>query len=215
MKASPGRNLAAAALALAAILFALFPLTRPWADQSGTVDGLIEATASQWWVPSHMFGAIGFLLLALGALAVREAARGTPGDRPGWFAAVATLLGTGLLLPFYGGESFGLHVIGASAQAGVVQNAQELIDGIRFDTIAVTTFALGLIGVAAGGILLAVAAIRARLAVPGAAILAAVGVASYLPQFFGPPWVRIAHGILLAIGLLWLAYCLRTSRARN
>lgn len=35
----------------------------------------------------------------------------------------------------------------------------------------------------------------------------------YLPQFFGPPPVRIAHGVLLAVGCLWLAGGLWSRRA--
>ena len=37
------------------------------------------------------------------------------------------------------------------------------------------------------------------------AVLTGIAVALYLPQFFGPPPVRMAHGVLLAAGCLWLA----------
>ncbi|QTV80742.1 hypothetical protein [Microbacterium sp. NIBRBAC000506063] len=36
----------ALALALSGVLFALFPLLRPWADKSQLEDGLIQATGS-------------------------------------------------------------------------------------------------------------------------------------------------------------------------
>jgi hypothetical protein len=45
-----------------------------------------------------------------------------------------------------------------------------------------------------------------------AAALAVAGIL-YLPQFFGPPPVRIAHGVLLAVGCLWLAAGLWIRRA--
>jgi hypothetical protein len=44
-------------------------------------------------------------------------------------------------------------------------------------------------------------------------ILTGICLALYLPQFFGPPPVRIAHGLLLAVGCLWLAAGLWTRRA--
>jgi hypothetical protein len=43
-------------------------------------------------------------------------------------------------------------------------------------------------------------------------VLTGIAVALYLPQFFGPPPVRMAHGVLLAIGCLWLAIGLWGSR---
>lgn len=34
------------------------------------------------------------------------------------------------------------------------------------------------------------------------AVLVGFGMVLYLPQFFGPPWMRIAHGLILGIGLV-------------
>jgi hypothetical protein len=36
-----------------------------------------------------------------------------------------------------------------------------------------------------------------------------LGFALFLPQFFTPPAVRIGHGVLVAVGCLWLAAGLR------
>jgi hypothetical protein len=44
-------------------------------------------------------------------------------------------------------------------------------------------------------------------------VLTGIAVALYLPQFFGPPPVRMAHGVLLAVGCLWLAMGLWDRRA--
>jgi len=38
------------------------------------------------------------------------------------------------------------------------------------------------------------------------AILFAVGFGLFLPQFFGPPALRIGHGVLLAAACVWLAW---------
>jgi hypothetical protein len=39
----------------------------------------------------------------------------------------------------------------------------------------------------------------------------ALAFALYLPQFFGPPALRIAHGVLVAAGCLLLAIAVRRS----
>jgi hypothetical protein len=50
-------------------------------------------------------------------------------------------------------------------------------------------------------------------------VLTAIALLTYLPQFFFPPSGRIGHGIVLAAGLLLLAYALlrapRTASARS
>ena len=33
----------------------------------------------------------------------------------------------------------------------------------------------------------------------------AIGLVLLIPQFYLPGWARIAHGVLVAIGLVWLA----------
>jgi hypothetical protein len=43
----------------------------------------------------------------------------------------------------------------------------------------------------------------------------AVGFVLFIPQFFGPYPLRIAHGALIMIGGLWLATALRTARTRG
>ena len=63
-----------------------------------------------------------------------------------------------------------------------------------------TRFAIGLLTMAVAAIMVAV---RLR-TVP--AILFAAGFALFLPQFFTPPAVRIAHGVLMIVGCVWLAW---------
>jgi hypothetical protein len=45
-------------------------------------------------------------------------------------------------------------------------------------------------------------------------MLGFIGLVLYLPQFFLPPPVRVAHGLLLAAGCLWLAIGLWGRRQR-
>ena len=74
--------------------------------------------------------------------------------------------------------------------------------------LAVTTFGIGLIALAAGAILAALAIRRSGVLPAGSGVLFATGFALFLPQFYLPAGARIAHGVLLAAGCLWLAAAL-------
>jgi hypothetical protein len=54
--------LGAAALAVAGLLFLLYPAFRPWHDED-TVDGAPASMGSDAWVASHLFAMIGFILV--------------------------------------------------------------------------------------------------------------------------------------------------------
>ena len=72
----------------------------------------------------------------------------------------------------------------------------------------------GLLLLAAAAITAAIAVWRSHVLPRTSAILFATGMALFLPQFFGPASVRIAHGILLAAGLIILAAALWASAGR-
>lgn len=199
-----GAQLGAVSLALAGILFALFPLLRPWHNEATAV-GAVEAFGSAAWVVSHLAGALGFVLVPLGLLAVLgRIGRGSVG-RSMVIGLVMCWLGTGLLLPFFGAETFGLNAVANASSDGEPVDILDLSGRIRMGAAAVTTFGLGLLTVAIASIVVALAVSRSGRYPRYAAVLFAVGYATYLPQFFGPPWLRTIHGILLALGLLVLA----------
>ena len=75
-------------------------------------------------------------------------------------------------------------------------------------------FGTGLMLLALGGIMTAVTAWHDGGLVSWGGILVGIGLILYLPQFFWPPTLRIAHGLLLAAGCLWLAIGLWSSRQR-
>jgi hypothetical protein len=81
-------RLGALALAVAGVLFILYPAVRPWQDES-TVKGAIKAMSSGAWVAAHLFAMVGFILVALGLLAVWNAVSGTRAERLA-LAAVVT-----------------------------------------------------------------------------------------------------------------------------
>jgi len=173
------------------MLFLLYPAVRPWTDET-TVDGARSAMASQAWVASHAFAMIGFILVPVALLALRT----TIGLAP----AVVMSVGAGLTLPYYGAEDFGLH---AAATKG--DNLLAVAEATRYNPLAVTMFGAGLLTLAVGAIVVAVAIWRSHTLPRASGIVFAAGFALFLPQFFAPAPIRIAHGVLMLIGLAWLA----------
>jgi hypothetical protein len=172
------------ALLLAGVFFLLYPVLRPWEDET-TVDGAREAMGSTAWVLSHFLAILGFVLVPLGLLGLRHVIGRTP---------VAVMwAGAGLTLPYYGAEDFGLH---AAATKGT--NLLDVADAVRYNPFAITIFGVGLVTLAVGAVLVWRAA-------GNRAALFAAGFVLFLPQFFAPAPVRIAHGVLMLVGLVWFA----------
>lgn len=168
------------------VMFAAYPALRPYSDEVGSAGA--DAFASSNWVLSHTFAMLGFVALGLAVLYT---------GRRSDLAVVTTWIGVGLVLPYYGAETFALHALGV----GAVQNANpgliDLADPIRYSLVQSVMFGLGLVLIAVG---LVVFALRNRYA----AVLAA-GFVLFLPQFYTPPAVRIAHGMLIAVGAILAA----------
>jgi hypothetical protein len=193
----------ALALAAAGILFLLYPVVRPWHDEN-TVAGATTSMASTAWVAAHFFAMVGFILLPLGLLALRGAAAG----RVAAAAVAVTWVGAGLCLPYYGAEDFGLHAIADRHVGGLL----DVVRAVRFQPLAITVFGAGLIALAAGGVLVAVAVWRSGVLARWVGVPFAAGAVLFLPQFFSPAPVRIAHGVLMAAGLLIMAGGLWSAR---
>jgi hypothetical protein len=151
----------------------------------------------------------------LGLLGLYFALRTTAAEGIGFWTLVAGLLAVGLLLPFYGGEAFGLHAIGAEALrqhslalvglAEVVRSGPELI-----------MFLIGLLLLAVSGIMAAVAIWTSGQFPKWSGVPFALGFALYIPQFFGNQPIRVAHGLLVTVGCLWIAAgMLQKSRKRH
>jgi hypothetical protein len=190
---TPRVRLSAAALAIAGVLFLLYPAVRPWHDES-TVSGALASMRSGAWVASHLFAILGFILLPLGLLGLRSVPLG-------WTAVIVTWIGAGLVLPYYGAEDFGLHA--AATEPGV--DIVHVAESVRYNPAAVTIFGAGLIALAAGGVITAIAVWRSGVLPQPSGIAFGLGFALFLPQFYTPAAVRVAHGVLVAIGCAWLA----------
>ena len=201
----------AVALAAAGVLFLAYPALRPWHDE-GTVAGAIASMSSTAWVTAHFFAMLAFILMPLGLLALRAAVAATRAEPLALTAAVLAWIGSGLVLPYYGAEDFGLHAI--AGPAGHQTSLLSLVHAVRYQSLALTMFGTGLVLLAAAGIMAAIAVWRSEVLPRTSAILFATGIALFLPQFFGPAAARIAHGILLAAGSIILAAALWASAGR-
>ncbi|HEX6352369.1 hypothetical protein [Actinophytocola sp.] len=189
------------ALAVAGLLFLLYPAFRPWTDET-TAAGALEAMGSNAWVVSHLFAMVGFVLVSLALLGMREIV--------GIRAVAVTWAGAGLTLPYYGAEDFGLH---AAATKG--SNLLAVAEAVRYNPFAVTSFAVGLILLGVGAVLVAVAVWRSGTVAKYSGFAFAAGFVLFLPQFFTPAPFRIAHGVLMLVGLVGLAIAAAPAKAAS
>jgi hypothetical protein len=182
------------ALVLAGVLFLLYPVLRPWTDET-TSAGAFEAMSSGAWVVSHFLAMVGFVLVPLALLGLR--------DVVGLTAVGVMWVGAGLTLPYYGAEDFGLHAAATEGGGDLLAVA----DAVRYNPVAVTGFGVGLVLLAVGSVLVARAVWRGVDGVHKySAVAFAGGFVLFLPQFFAPAPVRIAHGVLMLVGLVWMAF---------
>lgn len=176
-----------------AVAFVAYPALRPYADETGLAG--LAAMGTDRWLIAHLLGMLGFVLLIPAVRSLRDAR----------LAAPLTQRGAILVLPYYGGEAFGLHAIGAYATAQQDPGLLEVVNGFRYQPVAITLFGIGLLLLAAAGVLLIVGTRTADRLTRGAALLTGLGLALYLPQFFGTPAIRVGHGVILGLGCLLFA----------
>lgn len=191
---------------IAAVAFVLYPALRPWSSEVG-LDGA-RAFASAWWPVAHLLGMVGFVAIAV-------ALRHTSSDQPSRRAETWAWASVALLLPYYGAEAFGLHVLGRHVVATGDTGALDAVNDFRYGGLPITVFTLGLVALAVVGVRLMLA-YRADVSLARAgAALAGLGLVTYLPQFFGGPTLRVTHGAVLAAGLLLLALAHTPGRMRE
>ena len=197
--------LTGACFALAGLLFVLYPSIRPFSDET-SLQGA-SAFGSTAWIVAHSLAIFGFVLLVLGLLGVYVLLQ----QRLLLIALVTGWVGVGLTLPFYGAEVFGLHAIGQAAVKRHDPSLVALAADVRGEP-GIWFIVVGLLLLAAGAVLFAIAAWRSRILVRWIGLPLALAFALYLPQFMTPQPVRIAHGLLVAVGCWLVAWNLLSSR---
>jgi hypothetical protein len=190
----------------AGVGFATYPAVRPYADET-TYAGL-AVMASDAWLLAHLLGVLAFAALPIGLS--RLGRRLAPeGSRAADSLGPLSYLALVLLLPYYGAETFGLHAIGQYARPGDPA-LLTVVDGVRYQPVAIILFGLGLLTLAVVGVLLAITTWSQGAALRAAGLVSGVGLALYLPQFFGTPTIRVAHGVLLGLGCLAIGFAARS-----
>jgi hypothetical protein len=205
-KNSPRTWAPALALVLAGVCFVLYPAIRPYSDEA-SLQGA-AAFASPAWLLAHSLAMIGFILLMLGLLGVYSQLRATAAGGLGLAALVVTWVGVGLTLPYYGAEAFALHAIGQEAlKRRDLDLFVTLTNATRFG-VSIWFFGIGLLALAAGIILFAIAIWRSGVLPRWSGIPLAVAFALFIPQFYTPPFARVAHGLLILVGCALIAWAM-------
>jgi uncharacterized membrane protein len=125
-------------------------------------------------------------------------------ERLAFWSLVVELFGITLTLPFYGGEAYGLHAIGREAldqQNGALVDLSSTVRG----GAGLVLYLVGLLLLGVGAVMVAVTVWKAATFPKWSGVVFALGFALYIPQFFGNQPLRVAHGVLVAVGCLWLA----------
>jgi hypothetical protein len=190
---------------MAGILFVLYPAIRPFSDERSLQGAAAFGSAA--WIVAHMLAMVGFTLLTVGLLSIYFALQNTRSERLSFRALVVGLLGIGLTLPFYGGEAFGLHAVGQEALRQQSAALVSLAAVIRGEP-QLTMFLAGLLLLGLSAVMVATAIWKSASLPKWSGLLLALAFALYIPQFFGSQPIRVAHGLLVAAGCLWVAMTL-------
>jgi hypothetical protein len=194
----PAPDLEGFLLISAGIALVLYPALRPYGSETGA-SGARDLASSAWAI-SHALGMLGFVCLAA---ALRVRAGRTPLRARRSLESVAWL-SVVLLLPYYGAEAFGLNAVGRHAVEHGSWGILEIADDFRYSPLPMLTFGAGLVALGVTGDLLALQTAREGRIRGIGAVLTASALVLYLPQFFTPGPVRIAHGLILGVGLVTL-----------
>ncbi|WP_340538894.1 hypothetical protein [Nocardioides sp. GXZ039] len=199
------RRFTAAGLAIAGLAFAAYPALRPYGPESGA-EGAADFGSAAWLI-AHVLGMVGFVTLAF---VLRSASseeglalwrwNGQPirkAETRMWVAVV-------LLLPYYGAEAYGLNALGGYAVRTGDTGVLDIAERFRYAPFEMATFGLGLLLLAFVGARLILGLWPAGGLERLAGLLAGSALLTYLPQFFAPAGLRIAHGAVLGAGLVLL-----------
>lgn len=195
-------RLSSFSLVISGILFVLYPAIRPFSDESSLAGA--QAFASVEWMVAHMLAMVAFTLLPLGLLGFYHALQHTAFKSTTYSAVILSILGVGCTLPFYGGETYGLHALGMEAMA---QQDERLVglEAVVRSGPGLMMFLVGMLLLAAAAIIIAIVIWRSGVFSRWSGIPFSLGMALYIPQFFAGQPLRVAHGLLITLSCIWLA----------
>jgi hypothetical protein len=196
-------GLTSLAFVLAGVMFVVYPAVRPFSSEVG-LEGA-AAFGSTAWILAHSFAIVGFVLIILGLFGVYLRLQATGAERLALIGLVLSWIGIGLVLPFYGAEVFGLHAIGQEALKENNGALTSIASSVRGEP-GITFILTGLVLLGIGIIVSAIAMWRSGVAARWTGIPLAVGFALYIPQFTAPQYLRVAHGLLITIACLLIAW---------
>ncbi len=204
------RRFGSISLSLSTLLLAVFPLIRPFFPldpriPAETLAAASPAITSRAWVVSHLLCTLAFVLLLYGTLTLYLVLASSAVEPRAFRALVLSLAGIALILPMLGVETYMLPILGKlylAGQAGIAPAIDLIYRGP-----AVGVFLLGLLLLAIGVIMFAVAIWHSAVLPRWAGVLFAMGLALWFPPF--PRVIRIIDGFAIGLGGLWLAWTLR------
>jgi hypothetical protein len=200
-------RLGALALGISALLFAAFPLVRPFfprpvENSPAELIVVSKGFTMPAWVISHFMAMVALVLLLFGLVTLQTCLTNSKGERRAFVGMVLALAGVALILPTVGVETYTLPVLGRAYLEGKAELAP--IMGSLYSGPDTIVLLLGLLLLAIGAIVLAVAIWSTGSLPKWAGVLLAVGLVFWFPLF--PQIIRIVDGLLIGIGGLWLAW---------
>lgn len=175
----------------------VYPALRPYSSETGLPGA--QAFASWRRTASHV-SAIGGLVVLTQLPQLRRLAP------IGHVGPTLVAIGAALVLPYYGAEAFGVGAVGRQVITTGDTSGLAAVEAIRYGVPALVLFGAGLILMACGGVVVGRALWRGpTLTARGAGLLLVLGLVLFLPQFYFPPVLRMAHGVVLGAGLVLLA----------
>jgi hypothetical protein len=202
-------------LTLSGVFFVLFPMARPFFDET-TLAGAMQF-ASGRWVLAHSLGMFGLILMPVGFFGSYLFFRETRAEKAAFNAFITNLIGAGLTLPFFGAEAFSLQVIGHAAVDMNNPALIPLVNQVRFGP-GLFFIGIGLILMSISTIIIARAAWISGRMPKWAGIPLAVGFVLFMPLLQGDPafqWMRIADGLLILAGCFILVRKTRSLAEAN
>ncbi len=197
--------LTAASFLAAGICFVLFPLIRPFFNESQAE--FAGRFASNSWIIAHTFGMGGFLFFSLGVLGIYFLLMRSKVESLAFWTLILTWIGTGLTLPFFGAETFALPVIGNEALRQQSDLPLQLINAVRFGP-GIIFILLGLLLIGVAAIFLSRVIWTSQIVSRWSGILLAIGLVIFMPILQGDPFfrsIRIVDGFLIFLGCVWIA----------